>query len=97
MSIRFCLYSAIGTLCFEPDSLESLVPSKMVMAAMSVTISLVTSLGKIILFHLVLYPENPLLMTSHFLQEAKQSSFFQNEEIFVQLDELDELDRIPHA
>ena len=27
----------------------------------------------------------------------KRSSFFQNEEIFVQLDELDELDRITHA
>ena len=26
-----------------------------------------------------------------------QSSFFQNEEIFVKLDELDELDRINHA
>ena len=25
------------------------------------------------------------------------SSFFQNEDIFVQLDELDELDRITHA
>ena len=33
-------------------------------------------------------PESPAL---------RQSSFFQNEEIFIQLDELDELDRIIHA
>ena len=31
--------------------------------------------------------------SAHFLS---QSSFFQNEEIFVELDELDELDRITH-
>ena len=27
----------------------------------------------------------------------EESSFFQNEEIFVQLDELDEVDRMTHA
>ena len=27
----------------------------------------------------------------------RHSSFFQNEDIFIQLDELDELDRITHA
>ena len=31
------------------------------------------------------------------MRANKHSSFFQNEEIFVQLDKLDELDRITHA
>ena len=36
-------------------------------------------------------------MPSLYIVEKFQSSFFQNEEIFIQIDELDELDRITHA
>ena len=39
-----------------------------------------------------------LLALNHFGQHEQSSSFFfQNEEIFVQLDRLDKLDRITHA
>ena len=34
---------------------------------------------------------------TNLVSSMKQSRFFQNEEIFVKLDELDELDRITHA
>ena len=37
------------------------------------------------------------LLSFQTLLQVRQTIFFQNEEIFVQLDELDELDRITHA
>ena len=55
MSMRFCLYSSAGTRCCGLASvLASFVPRKITIAAISGTISSGTSLGRTILFHLVL-------------------------------------------